>query len=102
MKWCVSVDRNHDRLDSQHPQPYDQGSQLQAALHRRATVIYDSTMITPELMAESLDSAGYPVGADAIGHTSLADTSSSWSGNSSRVTVTNPVDLAMSGDYRKY
>lgn len=75
---------------------------LASALHRRATVIYDSTMITPELMAESLDSAGYPVGADAIGHTSLADTSSSWSGNSSRVTVTNPVDLAMSGDYRKY
>ena len=39
---------------------------------------------------------------DAAGAADLADEPPSWAGNGSRVTVTNPVDLAMSGDYRKY
>ena len=73
-----------------------------SSLECRATVVYDSSRITPERMVESLRSAGYPVGDDMGGATSPPDTSSSWSSNASRITVTNPVDLAMSGDYRKY
>ena len=73
-----------------------------SALECRATVVYDSSRITPERLVESLGSAGYRVGDGVAGATSPPDARSSWSGNASRITVTNPVDLAMSGDYRKY
>lgn len=73
-----------------------------SALSRRATVTYDPARVTPEQMVASLDQAGYAVGDAAGGAPDVADEAPPWAGNGSRVTVTNPVDLAMSGDYRKY
>jgi len=73
-----------------------------SALDRRATVTYDPARVTFEQIVESLAKAGYAVGDAASGAPDVADEAPTWAGNGSRVTVTNPVDLAMSGDYRKY
>jgi copper chaperone CopZ len=73
-----------------------------SALNRRVTVAHDPARVTPGQIVASLAQAGYAVGDDAAGATDVAAEPPTWAGNGSRVTVTNPVDLAMSGDYRKY
>ena len=73
-----------------------------SAQDRRATITYDPARVTPEQIVAGLAQAGYAVGDDAAGATDVAAEPPTWAGNGSRVAVTNPVDLAMSGDYRKY
>ncbi len=78
-----------------------------SALHHSATVAYDPAKTAPEGIVAALREAGYAVGDEttdggAAGETPAAGEPRSWAGNGSRVTATNPVDLAMSGDYRKY
>ena len=77
-------------------------SVLASALNRTATVTYDPAKLTPEQLVASLAKAGYAVGDGAGDDASAADEPQGWAGNGSRVAVTNPVDLAMSGDYSKY
>ncbi len=62
-------------------------------------VAFDPVQTGSEAIVEALSTAGYPPGepADAEAH----KTKEAWSGGP-RVTVTNPADLSMSGDYRKY
>ena len=72
-----------------------------SALSHRATVGYDPARATPEEIVAGLAEAGYAAGGEAAA-AKVADEPPTWAGNGSRVTMTNPVDLAMSGDYRKY
>ncbi|HTX69262.1 MAG TPA: heavy-metal-associated domain-containing protein [Thermoleophilia bacterium] len=71
-----------------------------SALRHLATVSFDPTAIAPERLAESLVAGGYP--PDVTGEEAESAPAAAWSHSASRATVTNPIDLAMSGDYRKY
>jgi hypothetical protein len=56
---------------------------------------------TPDAIAKSLTAAGYTPGALDAADGALQN-KPAWATGGLRVTVTNPVDQAMSGDYRKY
>lgn len=74
-----------------------------SALERLVTVTFDPTATSGERLVESLAAGGYAAAADAAGEDEQPiEQPSPWGECGSRVTVTNPVDLAMSGDYRKY
>ena len=77
-----------------------------SALHHTATVAYDPARTSAEAIVAALSDAGYAIGDvtdDApVGKELAADAARAWAASGSRVTATNPVDLAMSGDHRKY
>ena len=77
-----------------------------SALHHTATIAYDPAKTTREAIVAALSDAGYALGDvtdDApTGKALAADAARAWATSGSRVTATNPVDLAMSGDHRKY
>jgi copper chaperone CopZ len=62
---------------------------------------YDPAVTDSQRIAAALDEAGYPT---AAGEPAAAPPTNkpAWLTAGVRVTVTNPVDLAMSGDHRKY
>ncbi len=72
-----------------------------SALQRQVRITFDPGSTSLEAIARSLEVAGYPVGDFHDGNESPRN-KPAWASNGLRVTVTNPVDLAMSGDYRKY
>ncbi len=75
-----------------------------SALQHTATIAYDPTKTAPEAIVAALSQAGYAVGDDddAPVVPPAVEAARSWAASGSRVTATNPVDLAMSGDHRKY
>jgi copper chaperone CopZ len=75
-----------------------------SALHHTATVAYDPAKTAPETIVAALREAGYAVGDedDVATVPPAVEAARSWAASGSRVTATNPVDLAMSGDHRKY
>jgi copper chaperone CopZ len=77
-----------------------------SALHHTATVAYDPAKTTSETIVAALSAAGYEVGDVTVdvpaGKVLAADAARAWAASGSRMTATNPVDLAMSGDHRKY
>jgi copper chaperone CopZ len=72
-----------------------------SAMERRVHIEYDPAQTTPDAIAESLTAAGYAPGALDAADAALQN-KPAWATGGLRVTVTNPVDQAMSGDYRKY
>ena len=64
-------------------------------------VMYDASQTTAEQVTARLGEAGYPAGereAEALPPTSKP----AWATAGVRTTATNPIDLVMSGDHRKY
>jgi copper chaperone CopZ len=72
-----------------------------SAMERRVRIDYDPAQITPDAIAKSLVAAGYAPGEVDV-DIAAASNKPAWATGGLRVTVTNPVDQAMSGDYRKY
>ena len=62
---------------------------------------YDPQKTDPQRIAAELGQAGYPVGAPPEAGASPTD-KPAWATAGVRVTSTDPADLAMSGDHRKY
>lgn len=64
-------------------------------------VMYDAAQTTPEQITARLGEAGYPAGPRAA--VALPPTNKpAWATAGVRTTATNPIDLVMSGDHRKY
>lgn len=64
-------------------------------------VMYDASQTSPEQIVARLSEAGYPVGeheASAAPPTNKP----AWATAGVRTTRTDPIDLVMSGDHRKY
>jgi copper chaperone CopZ len=75
-----------------------------SALYRDVLIQYDPAAVTPEVLADALAQAGYPVAAaqSLPTHPLRIDDSSDWFQFQERITVTDNRDLEMSGDFRKY
>jgi copper chaperone CopZ len=72
-----------------------------SAKDRTLTLHFDPSRLDAARVADHLTAAGYPPGEPQA----AADTPRAkpeWAVTGVRVTRTNPVDLTMSGDYRKY
>lgn len=64
-------------------------------------VAHDPQAVTATAITARLAEAGYAQG-DAPGPGAEQRERSEWATSASRMTMTDPVDAAMSGDYRKY
>jgi hypothetical protein len=62
---------------------------------------YDPATTDPQKIAAQLEAAGYPTG-DASDAAAPPTDKPEWLTAGVRVTVTDPADLTMSGDHRKY
>jgi hypothetical protein len=62
---------------------------------------YDPAKTDPQKIAAQLEQAGYPTG-DAPDAEAPPTDKPAWATAGVRVTVTDPADLTMSGDHRKY
>ena len=72
-----------------------------SALDRSVTLTYDPARTDPAKIAALLEEGGYQT--EAVVEPAPPLTSKpAWATTAVRVTATNAVDLAMSGDYRKY
>jgi len=77
---------------------------LASAAFREVEVTFDPTKINQEELAKALDAAGYAVG-DGVVPPELAEwqpPARSWDILGQRPTQTNPADIALSGEFRKY
>ena len=72
-------------------------SALEAAVHLE----YDPARTDPQRIAAVLEDGGYSCGP-AEGTVAPPTDKPAWATAGVRITTTNPVDLAMSGDHRKY
>ena len=72
-----------------------------SALRRQITIAYDPAKVATEAIADHLQGAGYATGDLAIDEDQPCS-KPEWASSGSRVASTNPLDLSMSGDYRKY
>ncbi|MFA4965850.1 MAG: heavy-metal-associated domain-containing protein [Thermoleophilia bacterium] len=72
-----------------------------SALDAAVRVEYDPAVADPQSIAAALDEAGYPTGAGEPAAPPPTN-KPAWATAGVRVTVTNPSDLTMSGDHRKY
>lgn len=72
-----------------------------SAMDATLRLAYDPTKTDPEKIAAQLEQAGYPCGAPAEAAAAPTD-KPAWASAGVRVTATDPADLAMSGDHRKY
>ena len=72
-----------------------------SALERTVRVQYDEARTDPQRITDLLTKGGYACGAAAEAEAPPTD-KPAWATAGVRVTTTNAVDLAMSGDYRKY
>jgi hypothetical protein len=64
-------------------------------------VDYDASLTSPEQIAALLSAGGYPSGVGDAAATPPTD-KPAWATAGVRVTATDPADLIMSGDHRKY
>jgi hypothetical protein len=62
---------------------------------------YDPAKTDPQTIAARLEQAGYPVGESPEAEAPPTD-KPAWLTAGVRVTTTDPADLTMSGDHRKY
>ena len=62
---------------------------------------YDASLTSPEQIAALLSAGGYPSGAGDAAATPPTD-KPAWATAGVRATATDPTDLIMSGDHRKY
>lgn len=72
-----------------------------SAMNATLRLKFDSAKTDPQRIASQLEQAGYPAGE----HPEIEASPSSkpaWATAGVRVTTTDPSDLAMSGDHRKY
>ena len=72
-----------------------------SAMDVTLSVRYDPAKTDPQKIAARLEQAGYPAGAAPDAGASPTD-KPAWATAGVRVTSTDPADLAMSGDHRKY
>lgn len=64
-------------------------------------IMYDASQTSPEQIVSRLGEAGYPVGEREA--SPLPPTNKpAWATAGVRTTTTDPIDLVMSGDHRKY
>jgi hypothetical protein len=64
-------------------------------------VTYDPLITDPECIAARLRDGGYATGSPGAGE-APPTSKPAWATAGVRVTTTDPTDLSMSGDYRKY
>lgn len=64
-------------------------------------VAYDPSLTSPEQIAARLEKCGYPSGKREDAAAPPTD-KPAWATSGVRVTATDPADLVMSGDHRKY
>ena len=83
--------------------PQGEGISVTGASAMDATLLleYDPAKTDPQRIAARLEQAGYPVGDAPDAETPPAD-KPAWGTAGVRVTETDPADLSMSGDHRKY
>ena len=72
-----------------------------SALDARVSLTYDPSRTDPQRIAARLEAGGYPAG-DPAETSAPPPNKSAWATTASRVTTTDPADLSMSGDHRKY
>ncbi len=72
-----------------------------SALTATLRLDYDPARTDPERIAARLEEAGYRPGEPGAGEAPPTD-KPEWATAGVRVTATDPADLAMSGDHRKY
>ncbi len=72
-----------------------------SALDRSVTLTYDPARTDPVKIAALLEAGGYQTGAADEPAPALTS-KPAWATAGVRITATNAVDLAMSGDHRKY
>ena len=72
-----------------------------SSLDRQVTVVFDPAQTDAAALAAAMTAAGYPAGAAEAAAESGSD-KPEWATAGLRVTRTDPLDLSMSGDYRKY
>lgn len=74
-----------------------------SAAFKEATVTYDPETISDEEIAAQLADAGYPPGEDDQPKTlGKREKDPAWEVVDIRITQTNPVDIEMSGEFRRY
>jgi copper chaperone CopZ len=72
-----------------------------SAMDATLELAYDPGKTDPQQITAQLESAGYSSGEVPTAEAPPTD-KPAWATSGVRVTVTDPTDLAMSGDYRKY
>lgn len=72
-----------------------------SALSATLSLDYDAAKTDPQRIVALLEKAGYPPGDRSEGEPPPSN-KPAWSTAGVRVTTTDPADLAMSGDHRKY
>lgn len=72
-----------------------------SAMDATVRLEYDPARTDPQKLAAQLEQAGYTVG-EAAGAEAPPSNKPAWATAGVRVTTTDPADLAMSGDHRKY
>jgi copper chaperone CopZ len=80
-----------------------EGVHVTGASAMDATLVleYDPAKTDPQKIAAELEQAGYSAGEPQDADASPTD-KPAWGTSGVRVTTTDPADLAMSGDHRKY
>jgi copper chaperone CopZ len=81
----------------------EEGIAISGASAMDATLLleYDPAKTDPQAIVATLEQAGYPTGEAPEAEAPPTD-KPAWLTAGVRVTVTDPVDLTMSGDHRKY
>ena len=72
-----------------------------SAKDRTLTLLIDPSRLDAARVTDDLVAAGYPPGEPEVAH-DIPRAKPEWAGAGLRITRTNPVDLTMSGDHRKY
>ncbi len=72
-----------------------------SALDLRVRLAYDPSQTNPQRIADRLSEGGYPTG-EADEPAAPPTSKPEWATAGVRVTTTDPDDLSMSGDHRKY
>ena len=72
-----------------------------SAMDRTVEVACDQAQLDEAELMARLEAAGYPPGPPQTAETSPAN-KPAWAAAGVRTTATDPADLAMSGDHRKY
>lgn len=74
-----------------------------SAAFKQVTVEYDSDKVSSDAIIEVLTGAGYAPGVpEIVERTPNATADPAWDKLIQRTVTTNPVDLQMSGEFRKY
>ena len=75
-----------------------------SAMYKDVVIHYDPALTSPDVLAQALGKAGYPIGQEPAfpPHLSRIDDAAAWFQLQERITVTDRRDLEASGDHRKY